>query len=147
MEHMINTVSRRKARSRGHSVVEVALLGPWIFFLIAGVLDMGFFAYALIATQNAARAAAEYTSKSTVTAANSDLACQYALIGLHGMPNVRTLSSCSAAPLVVSANKVTGVDGALASSVSVTYQTIMLIPIPGLMGKLNITRTVQMRIL
>ncbi|MCL5744085.1 MAG: pilus assembly protein [Acidobacteria bacterium] len=147
MEHMIGTVSRRRARSRGHSVVEVAVLGPWIFLLIAGVLDMGYYAYAMIATQNAARAAAEYTSRSTATAGNSDAACQYALIGLHDMPNVRSLSSCGAEPLTVSAAQVTGADGSLASSVSVTYQTPMLVPIPGLMGQLNITRTVQMRIL
>lgn len=147
MEHMTNTASRRRKRSRGHSVVEVAILGPWIFFLIAGVLDVGYYAYAMIATQNAARAAAEYTSRSTKTAGDSDIACQYALTGLHDMPNVRGLSSCGAEPLTVSAAQVTGVDGSLASSVSVTYKTPMLVPIPGLMGQLNITRTVQMRIL
>ena len=133
--------------SRGHSVVEVALLCPWIFFLFAGTLDAGFYAYAMISTQHAARAAAEYTSRSTATAKDSMGACQYALDGLYGMPNVRNLSSCGGAPLTVSADQVTGVDGAQASSVSVTYQTNMLIPIPGLMGKLNVTRTVQMRIL
>jgi Flp pilus assembly protein TadG len=139
-------ISGRKHKSRGHSVVEVALLCPWIFFLFAGTLDAGFFAYAMIGAQNAARAAAEYTSRSTATAADYAGACQYALDGLGSLPNVRSLSTCNAAPLTVTASQVT-IDGAAASSVSVTYQTVMLIPIPGLTGKLNITRTVKMRIL
>ena len=147
VEYVANRAARRNASRRGHSVVEVALLGPWIFLLIAGVFDMGYYAYAMIATQNAARAAAEYTSRSTKTAGDSDAACEYALIGLQNMPNVRSLSTCGSGPLIVSASQVTGADGALASSVSVTYQTPMLIPIPGLMGQLNITRSVQMRII
>jgi hypothetical protein len=122
------------------------LLSPWIFFLAAGMLDMGFYSHAMIATESAARAAAEYTSRSTTYASDSTGACQYALSGLYAMPNVRSLSSCTASPLVVTAAKVTGVDGALASSVSVTYNTPALIPIPGLVGNLNVTRTVQMRI-
>ena len=144
---MENAICQRRRLSRGHSVIEVALLCPWIFFLLAGVLDVGFYSYALIAAENAARAAVEYTSKSTKTAADSVGACQYALDGLQALPNVRNLSSCSASPLIVSASQVTGADGKLASSVSVTYQTQVLIPIPGLAGSMNITRTVQMRIL
>jgi hypothetical protein len=144
---MANHESERRKRTRGHSVVEVALLAPWIFFLFAGVLDVGFYAYALIATQNAARAGVEYTSKSTKTANDSAGACQYALVGLQAMPNVRGLSSCNGAPLTVLASQVTGIDGKLASSVSVTYHTNYFIPIPGVAGQLNITRAVQMRIL
>lgn len=45
----------RSLRNRGHAVIEVALLSPWIFFLFVGTLDMGFYTHALIATQNAAR--------------------------------------------------------------------------------------------
>src|SRR5262249_52325353 len=117
---MDNNIYQRRRPSRGHSVVEVALLCPWIFFLLAGILDVGFYSYGLIAAENAARAAVEYTSKSTTTAADSAGACQYALDGLQALPNVRTLSSCSASPLIVSASKVTGADGSQASSVSVT---------------------------
>ena len=41
-----------------------------------------------------------------------------------------------------------GVDGARASEVAVTYQTVTMIPIPGMVAKqFNITRTVQMRTL
>ena len=134
-------------RSRsGHAVIEVALLSPWIFFLFMGTLDIGFFTHALIATQNAARAGAAYTSRSTLTASDSAGACRYALVELQTMSNVRNLASCTSSPLVVTATSVTGADGSPASSVSVTYQSNKLIPIPGLTGQLNITRTVQMMV-
>ena len=131
---------------RGHAALEVALLSPWIFFLFIGTLDMGFYTHALIATQNAARAAAAHTSRNSLTAADSGSACQYALDELKAMSNVRTLANCGSTPLIVTATAVTGVDGWPASSVSVTYQTNRMVPIPGLVGQLNITRTVQMMV-
>jgi len=138
--------SRRRPRPRrGHAVVEMALLSPWLVFLFIGTLDMGFYTHALIATQNAARAAATYTSGNSLTAADSTRACQYARYELKTMSNVRTLADCNSAPLIVTASAVTGIDGWPASSVTVTYRTDRLISIPGLMpGQLNVTRTVQM---
>ena len=105
---------------------------------------MGFFAYSLVATQNAARVAAEYASTSTITAVDNAAACRYALDEMSALSNVRTLSTCGALPLIVTANRVTGPDGTLATSVSVTYRTDMLIPIPGLSGRYAFTRTVLM---
>jgi hypothetical protein len=107
---------------------------------------MGFYTHAIIATQNAARAAAAYTSRSSTAAADSAGACKYALAELKTMKNVRSLTNCNASPLVVTATAVTGADGSPASTVSVTYRTDNLIPIPGLAGQLNITRTVQMMV-
>jgi Flp pilus assembly protein TadG len=127
-------------------VIEVALLAPWIFFIFAGALDMGFYVYALGATQNAARVAAEYTAKGSNTAADSASACQYALDEMSSMANVSSLTSCGSLPLIVTATAVTGVDGSPASSVSVTYQTQLLVPIPGLTGRFTFTRIVQMRL-
>jgi Flp pilus assembly protein TadG len=132
------------AACRGHAVIEVALLSPWIYFLFMGTLDMGFYAHAIISTQNAARAAVAYTSRSSTTAADSTGACKYALAELKAMSNARTLTTCNSSPLLVTATAVTGVDGSPASSVSVTYKTDKLIPIPGLTNQLNVTRTVQM---
>ena len=134
-------------RKRGHAVLELALLSPWIFFLFAGAMDMGFYAYAMISTQNAARVAAEYTSYRLALAGNSDVACQYALGEMSTLSNVRNLTSCGAAPLVVAARSLTDSDGATATEVTVTYTTAQLIPIPGVTGKLTITRKVQMRVL
>lgn len=128
-------------------MLETALLSPWIFFLFAGIFDVGMYGYALISTQNAARAAAVFTSTTTAKAADSARACQFALSEMNALPNVRALSSCNSLPLIVSASLVpVGADGAPASSVSVTYQSPQLIPIPGLTGRLTVTRTAQMRV-
>ena len=136
--------SRNGSHRRGHAVVEVALFAPWIFLLFAGALDMGFYTYALISTQNAARVAAEYTSKSSATAADVSTACRYALDEMNTMSNVKQLTGCNSLPLIVTANPVTSSDGSSASAVSVRYQTQMLVPIPGLSGRITINRKVQM---
>ena len=138
--------SQLKGRS-GHAVIEVALLLPWVIFLFAGTLDMGFYLHALIATQNAARVAAEYTSSDSGYAADSTGACRYARAEMNTLPNLSGVANCNSLPLIVTATSVpSGADGAAASSVSVTYQTNMMFPIPGLMGRLTVTRTVQMRV-
>jgi Flp pilus assembly protein TadG len=135
----------RRRNQRGHAVVEVAVLSPWIFMLFAGTFDMGMYGYALMTTQNAARAAVVYTSNSTATAGSSSKACQYALAEMSSLPGVGGLTTCTAYPVIVTANSVAGADGATASEVTVTYRTPQLIPIPGLMGRLVAVRTVQMR--
>jgi hypothetical protein len=134
-------------RRRGHAALEFALLSPWIFYLFFGTLDLGFYSYALISTQNSARVAAQYTSKVPGKLEDEAGACAYVLAELSGMGNLHNLSSCTALPLIVHVNAVKDFDGADASSVSVTYQTAPLIPIPGLRGRLTVTRVVQMRIL
>jgi Flp pilus assembly protein TadG len=122
------------------------LLAPWIFFLFVGAVDLGFYSYALISTENAARVAAEYTSTDAATAADSTGACPYVLAELNSMSNVRGLATCTSLPVTVTAAQVAGPDGAAASSVSVTYQTILMIPMPGLSGQFTITRTAEMRL-
>jgi hypothetical protein len=56
------------------------------------------------------------------------------------------LSTCGALPVTVTATAVVDADGAQASQVSVTYQTISMIPIPGVTGQLTLTRNAQMRL-
>jgi hypothetical protein len=121
-------------------------MAPWIFFLFMGTLDFGFYAYAIISTENAARVAVMQTSANTQTQTNSTLACQYALTELNSLPNTRSLSTCGALPVTVTATAVVDADGAQASQVSVTYQTISMIPIPGVTGQLTLTRNAQMRL-
>ena len=133
-------------RRRGHSVLEVTFLAPWMFFLFAGAFDMGFYSVAIISTENAARVASIYTSSSASAATDSAAACQYALAELRSLPNVRNLNSCASLPLQVTASAVTGADGAPASRVAVTYQTPALIAIPGLRGQFTVTRTAEMRV-
>jgi Flp pilus assembly protein TadG len=138
---------RRNGKRRGGALVELTLLSPWVFFLFVGIVDLGFFSYALIAVENATRIAAEYTSSSTTTKADQAGACTLVLAELKNLPNVAGLSSCSAAPLTVTATAGTGPDGGAVSTVAIAYQSISLIPIPGLLqNQLNVTRSVSMRI-
>ena len=135
--------------------METALLAPWIFLLFVGVFDFGFYAYAAISTQHAARVAVLYTSSSEANATDSATACRYALKALQDMPNMVGVSACASSaagisptgPLAVTATAIaSGPDNAPAAQVSVTYQTVPLFPIPGLMGQMTITRTAQMRV-
>jgi len=136
------------SRERGHAMLEAALLLPWVLFLFVGAFDLGFYNYALISTQNAARVAAWYTSQTPTTSTDSATACTYALAELSAMPNVGTsVTTCGASPVVVTATQVTGVDGGIATQVSVAYTSPQLIPLPGaLPGQYTFNRTVQMRL-
>ena len=59
----------RRRRQRGSSLIELSLMAPWFLFLFVAVVDIGFFCNDVIAVENAARVAAEYTSGSSTTAA------------------------------------------------------------------------------
>jgi len=133
---------------RGGAMLELTLLAPWIFFLFAGALDCGYFCYALISVENAARVAALYTSTDNSTSADSTTACTYVLQELRTLPNVGSaVTSCAANPVTVSAQLENGSDGTSASKVSVTYQSLPLIPIPALLqNRFTWTRTVKMRL-
>ena len=143
----------------GQSLIEVTFMAPWILFLFVGVFDMGFFAYALISTENAARAAAVHNSISTMAATDPDSSgCKIVIAELQWTANARTLTDCSSQPNVLSvvsalcpddaANCTEGSpDGNHAALVKVTYTTDLLIPIPGLLpGQLKITRKAWMRV-
>jgi Flp pilus assembly protein TadG len=146
----LNTSGRK--RRRGQSLVEVCFMIPWIFFLFVGALDFGFYAYALICVQSAARVAALYTSGSTTSAADQAGACAYVLDELAGLPNNGSFSSgCNAAPLVVTAtsppNSDPYVTGDGLSIVTVKYQTVTMIPIPGVLAnQFWIVRQAQMKV-
>lgn len=135
----------RAGNRRGHSVIEVALMAPWIFFLFVGIFDFGFYAYALICVENAARVAVMYTSLTGAVAGDSGLACtQYVLPELQRLPGTKNCGG----NVAVSATPTIGPDGNLASRVSVTYEGGALIPIPGLVdSRMSITRTAEMRVI
>jgi hypothetical protein len=126
--------------------MEVSLMLPWLVFLFAGVLDMGFYLYAAICTENASRVANLQTAAGPASSANSAIACQYALTEMRSVPHGDSLTGCDTPPLVVTAASIIGVDGAAASRVSVTYQTALMIPIPGLRGQYSLTRVSEMRL-
>ena len=63
------TGSRRKRR--GSALIELTLLSPWILFLFIGIVDLGFYSYALISVENATRIAGEYCSQNTASASDA----------------------------------------------------------------------------
>lgn len=143
-------VLRRNRRSRhgerGTEILEAAFVLPLLVLILIGTFDLGFYMYAFVAVENAARVAALDTSSSSATAGNVALACTDVTVELAKVPNNSTFpSGCTGAPLLVTAQKVAGPDGNWASIVTVTYTTNQLISIPGLSSRLSITRSVEMR--
>ncbi|MEQ1949421.1 MAG: TadE/TadG family type IV pilus assembly protein [Bryobacteraceae bacterium] len=151
---------QRTGRQRGGAIVEAALLSIWVLFTFIGVLDVGFYVYAAIATQSAARAAAMATSADpTLGAAQYQLlACAAAKTELDRVPNYTAFpSACDAMPLTVTQtmkaksacpdyDTANPAAGEACSQVAVTYQTIQLFPIPGVLpGKITLTRIASMR--
>ena len=138
-------VNNQRSR-RGTSLIEISFLIPVVVFLFVGTLDLGFYCYALISVQNAARVAALYTSTSSSTLTDATGACTYVLGEISGLPNIgSTITSCGGTPLTVTAQSSTGAGLTTASTVSVTYQSLPMIPIPGLIpSQFTWTRSVKM---
>lgn len=143
---MSDKTGRTGSRRRGNNLIEFTFLLPWYIFLFAGVFNFGFYVYALIAVQNAARIGALYCSANVSSSTDSSTACTYALDQVRYLPNVSSsLTTCGSSPLVVTASLVTGPDSNNATSVTVTYSSPQLIPIPGILpGSLTVRRTVVM---
>ena len=138
----------QRKRTRGGAMLELVMFAPWIFVLFIGALDFGFYSYALISVENAARVAALQTSTGAGAAADQTTACNIVLAELKPLPNIGTsVTSCGSGTLVVTAEALTGPDDAPSSKVTVTYQTVRLIPIPGMLGsQYTFQRSVQMRV-
>lgn len=148
-------VPLRKKRIRGASVLEATLLCPWIFFVFIGAFDTGTYLNALISTEDAVRTAGLYYASSPKSSADAARSCYYALEILRAQANVHArVSAClpaaasvnQAKPVALVATTTAGPDGKPATTVTLTYQTIPLIPIPLLLpGQINITRSVQFK--
>ncbi|MCU1329485.1 MAG: hypothetical protein JWN34_4855 [Bryobacterales bacterium] len=123
-------------------------MAPWILFLFAGAFDWGFYSYALISVQSAARVAVANASLSTADSSDAARACSYVLSELQGQLNVGlALTTCNALPVTVTLTSLTGPDLAPAVKVTVTYQTVQLVPIPGVLaGRFTLVRSAVMRI-
>jgi hypothetical protein len=160
-----------KNRRRGSAVVEAALLMPWICFLFVGILDSGFYTYSAMAVQNAARAVAVQSATSGGTVSSP---CQIAQNELLLLPNMGLVGTCAAsqgavtnaAPvwactgiLTNTSSSACGLPAAICADCSldnaarsvqavVTYQSIPLVPIPGILPvQLQLTRIAEARII
>ena len=145
----ITPAKRRSKRrhTRGNAMLELVLFAPWFMLLFVGALDWGYYSSALISVQAAARSAALYTSGSAGVSNDSATACTIVLGEIRKLPNIGSgVTTCGSNP-VVTATTVTGPDSLSATQVSVTYQSISLIPIPGALAKqFTVTRIVTMRV-
>jgi len=135
-------------RRAGHAVVEAALALPAFTFCFMAAFDLGFYCWALIATQGAARSIAVYSAGAYAAGTQPTQACSYALAALRHAPNVgASVTSCSALPVLVAVQPLNDAYGNPSARATVSYRTVALLPIPGLLsGQWTITRTVQMRI-
>ncbi len=151
---------KKKPSESGNSIVEVALLAPWIFFLFVGVFDMGFYAYSAVSTENAARVASLQTASNPSAPSLQALACNAATLEMARMPNNPSfVAGCASGPLQVTYQTLTNattpacadcaVDTtAVSSLVTVTYQSSLFVPIPGILeGQLNFVRTSEVRVI
>ena len=137
--------SGARRRRRGGSALEMALLMPWYVFLFVGAFDWGFFAHALISVESATRVAGLYAASQSTAPSVSTL-CPIVINEMKVVSNVSSTLTCGSSPLVVTVSSGTGPDGQTAYTVSVTYTTLSLIPIPGLLtNKTTFTRFLQIR--
>ena len=142
-------IDKHKSRESGHAIVEASLMVPWMFFFFFGTFDLGMYFYAAICTQNAARSAAVAAS-SFGTAPDAATACDIVLAEMRLLPNMRSVTTCTGTlgpsqPVIVTTSLPNGPDGAPAVQVSVQYQSVVVIPIPGLVSPLTLTRTAIVR--
>lgn len=86
-------------------MVEFALIFLVLFPLVLAAFDGGFYGYAFIAVQNAARAAALRNSGGLDSAADQTTACSLVVDELQGLPNIggSFASPCTISPVVVTA--------------------------------------------
>ncbi|HEX4770616.1 MAG TPA: TadE/TadG family type IV pilus assembly protein [Bryobacteraceae bacterium] len=127
-------------------MVEAAIVLPLLIFFLLGVFDLGFYLYAYVSIGDAARVAALDTAASSLTAANSALACADVRSDLQSLINSSSFSStCATGPLTVSAHLVNGPDGAAATLVAVQY-SLPLLQFPWLPNTFNATGFAEMRV-
>lgn len=147
------SADKKRVREAGGAVVEIALLMPWIVFLFVGILDVGFYSYAMIVTENAARVSAIQASVSSAASSDSLNACFVALQEMTSLPNTAGLTTCgsgsvsASAPVSVVAASVDHGSGDVSSRVTVMYLTVPLVAIPGILPQqMTVTRSAEVRI-
>src|SRR5260370_810485 len=88
-------MGRKFGGTSGQAIVEASLMMPWLAFLFVGILDFGFYSYAAISIENAARAGAIRTTNDQYSFSTAT-ACTAALGELRGLPNMVGVNSCAA---------------------------------------------------
>ncbi|MEO8027366.1 MAG: TadE family protein [Bryobacteraceae bacterium] len=144
-----------RRNQRGNVMVEFALSAPIALMFMTAAFDFGFYAYAFISVENAARSAALRNSGGRESAADQPAACAVAMQELRGLPNIGTLATCGTAPLIVTSVLCDGPgacagsagtpDGAPAAAVTISYTMPSVFRI-AFTGPGVITRTSEMKV-
>ena len=138
-----------KGLCKGQALIEVTVMAPLMLLLFAAVVDVGFFCYAAVCTENAARVGALHASSDRDLAASNTVNTTVradVCAELRALPNVGSNCPDSVVSVSTVSQPFTGADGQPATQVSVTYTSIPLFRIPGLMSQYSITRVVQVRL-
>lgn len=131
------TPKRRHARRKGQGIVEMALLAPILVFILMATVDFARAYSAYIEVSNSARAGAIYGSRSTSSANDANAVRDAALAD---SPTI-----FGTAP-TVSSSTANDSDGYEQITVTVDYTFTVLTGFPGLPNSVDMTRTVQMRV-
>ncbi len=127
----------RHTRRKGQGLVELALLAPILIFMLMATVDFARAYSAYIEVSNSARAGAIYGSRSKANASNANAVRDAALAD---SPTI-----FGKAP-TISSSTATDSDGYQQVTVTVNYTFTVLTGIPGLPKTVNMSRTVQMRV-
>ena len=128
----------RHARREGQGIVELALLTPMLVFMLLITVDFARAYSAYIEVSNAARAGAIYGSRSSANANNENAVRDAALAD--------SPSIFGSAP-VVDSDTGTDSDGYEQVVVTVDYEFSILTGFPGIPSTIDLSRTVQMRVI
>lgn len=127
----------RHSRRKGQGLVEMALLTPLLVFILLITVDFARAFSAHIEVTNAARAGAIYGSRSS---SNANDAAAVRDAALADSPSI-----FGTAPSVTSSTA-TDSDGYEQITVRVDYTFSVLTGFPGIPDSINMSRTVQMRV-
>lgn len=153
--------SALRHRQSGQSLVEVALMLPFLLLLLIGVIEMGRYAYIGILVGNAARAGAAYGTQSLVksvdtaginTAADNDFQNNGQNVGSLAVTSSVSCGCDSGGTITTAACTGTGAGtcatGQWAVTLTVTASGTFnsLFHYPGIAASISITRTSVMRV-
>lgn len=126
--------------SRGQSLVEFALIAPFLLLLMLGVIDYGRVYFAYISVTNGARNGADFASVSPSAAAD--------LPGIKTAATNDTIQLLNTSPTNPDVAVTTGTDvqGRLFADVTMNYTFSTIFPWPGLPTSINVARTVRARV-
>ena len=134
---------RNRTRGRGdraQSLVEFALVAPFLIILMLGVIDYGRVYFAYVSVTNGARTGADFASSGESAAEDID--------GIRSAALAETLELLNTSPENPQVSVETGTDsqGRAYADVTMQYTFTTIFPWPGLPSSMDVVRTVRARV-